>query len=284
MVLYRWDDDGVEAFPSYRKALNWLQKRGVETAELAGLREAVFQGGEYCGYQWSLHKQRPAAGGDDDNTSIAGNNDASSAQANNTAQAKSQQSAATSSSRGNTIDSVATASASSHSTDISDDATSSAQESNTRGATTTASNATRERRRTKRNGTIAPFDGRNRREGAVEQVDPITLKTIATYNNTIIAAETMHVLPKMIRIACRRQMQSAGYLWRWVGDTRPLSTPPRIGHGRVVCRTDRDGNVLETYPSLQAAADSIGTQWRMTIIHAIENNRSAGGYWWRYLE
>ncbi|MCH9276439.1 hypothetical protein JS533_009200 [Bifidobacterium amazonense] len=232
MVLYRWDDDGVETYPSYRKALNWLHGQGHEQAEMEGLRQAVFDGSQYCGYRWSLRKTMPSCDGRDGTT--ANGNNSGTRSGNGTA---------------------------------------------TRGrASSTAG------RRTSQHATQASFDGRERREGPVEQIDPLTLEVVASYDSAVSAAEAARVLPKMIRVACRRQMQSAGYLWRWKGDKRHLATPARIGHGRVVCRTDRDGNVLEVYPSLMAAAESIGSQWRMTIAHAIENNRSAGGYWWRYLE
>lgn len=60
----------------------------------------------------------------------------------------------------------------------------------------------------------------------------------------------------------------------------------RIKHGRKVAQLDKEGNILNTFPSVQDAAESVGLKYSTSIYNAINKHEGAlraGGYYWSFI-
>lgn len=82
---------------------------------------------------------------------------------------------------------------------------------------------------------------------------------------------------------CQHKLTSCGgYYWEYANNEcnpRPLQRQKT----RTVYQLDKDTlEVLTKYPTLAEAAKAIGLKSSSSITHAIKDNRTAGGYRWKY--
>lgn len=125
----------------------------------------------------------------------------------------------------------------------------------------------------------------------IEQIDPNTLKVIATYSSIGEAANSLHLNRSAISMAISgTHKTSGGYYWRETGSKKEFhQTNTTKQWTKKVQKLDKETEeILEEFNSLADAARSLGKDGKNggSSIGAVcrGTKKSAFGYKWKYSE
>lgn len=125
----------------------------------------------------------------------------------------------------------------------------------------------------------------------IKQIDPITLETIAIYENQSLAAQAVGCIQQNISLAVTGKTKTAaGYIWKYTDDNseiKNISIPAITQHkNQKVQQLDNNGNVINEYNSVKEALIALNKSTKAGNIYAAckDSSKTAYGYKWRYID
>lgn len=130
--------------------------------------------------------------------------------------------------------------------------------------------------------------GKESQSKPVEQIDPISLQVIKTYDSIREAAAALNVTQASMQRAINgRNTHSGGFYWRLAGDTKKKFSPIKKMWKKSVQQIDKETNaVINEYESCADAARALGKDAKNggTQISNVAKGKklTAFGYIWKY--
>ena len=89
------------------------------------------------------------------------------------------------------------------------------------------------------------------------------------------------------RCAAGERKSGGGYIWKYLSEPKmrmPYSNRKSCWNKQPIAQYDKQGNLIATYESIQAAADTVGCDTSNISRAARGVTKSSGGYIWKYLD
>ena len=89
------------------------------------------------------------------------------------------------------------------------------------------------------------------------------------------------------RCATGERKSGGGYIWKYLSEPKmkmPYGNRKSCWNKQPITQYDKQGNLIATYESIQAAADAVGCDTSNISRAARGITKSSGGYIWRYLD
>lgn len=138
-----------------------------------------------------------------------------------------------------------------------------------------------------KSGGAAAFEKGKLRKERINQFD-LNGNFIRSYESLRIAAEENNTNYQSISAVLRRiRPQLNGYIYRYDGEPNPEPVERKKTHGRITAQYDLNDNLIQTYPSANAAALAIGKNSnaaRNIRAVCLGDRLTAYGFKWKYLD